>query len=88
MSNHPASIPERTGDCSRHDGAGTRYFHQHYEVRSSGSTIELDVMIQASESTGYTRPRPGFAIYNASKAAVTVRAGNPAIEPPKTEKVL
>lgn len=23
-------------------------------------------------STGYTRPRPGFAIYNASKAAVTV----------------
>jgi NAD(P)-dependent dehydrogenase (short-subunit alcohol dehydrogenase family) len=29
-------------------------------------------LITHAFSTGFTRPRPGFAIYNASKAAVTV----------------
>lgn len=31
-------------------------------------------------STGYTRPRPGFAIYNASKAAVAIATKSMAME--------
>ncbi|OQE41763.1 hypothetical protein PENCOP_c004G08170 [Penicillium coprophilum] len=38
------------------------------------------VFISAQRSTGCTRPRPGFAIYNASKAAVEVATKTMALE--------
>lgn len=37
-----------------------------------GDRASIKIITHAYLSTGFTRPRPGFAIYNASKAAVTV----------------
>lgn len=66
-----ADFHQCTDICARNDAAGTWNLYQYYQV---SDTLGISPEFIDWSSTGCTRPRPGFAIYNASKAAVEVSA--------------
>lgn len=65
-----ADLSERSDNLPLYAETGNRHIHQLDEV--SASVLPRKPRSSPQLSTGCSRPRPGFAFYNASKAAVHV----------------